>query len=84
MRFTVQMETRKNYVGANVTVSYDRALCTHAAECVRGLPAVFDVNARPWIQPNHAASEAVIATVARCPSGALRIEAQEEDAASRG
>jgi uncharacterized Fe-S cluster protein YjdI len=80
----MRMVTRKSYVGATVTVSYDRALCTHAAECVRGLPAVFDVNTRPWIQPDHAASEAVTATVARCPNGALRIEAQGEDAASRG
>jgi uncharacterized Fe-S cluster protein YjdI len=84
MRFTVRMETRKNYVGASVTVSYDRALCTHAAECVRGLPAVFDINARPWIAPDHAASEAVIATVARCPSGALRIESRAEGAVPQG
>jgi uncharacterized Fe-S cluster protein YjdI len=69
------MDSRKSYVGRSVTVSYDRAICTHAAECVRGLPAVFDPQARPWIQPDHAAPDAVIATVARCPSGALRIEA---------
>jgi uncharacterized Fe-S cluster protein YjdI len=70
------MDTRKPYVGKEVTVSYDRAVCTHAAECVRGLPSVFDTQARPWIQPDHATADAVIATVARCPSGALRIEAR--------
>jgi uncharacterized Fe-S cluster protein YjdI len=68
------METRKNYIGEHVTVSYDRAICTHAAECVRGLPEVFNTAARPWIQPDHAARDAVRAVVARCPSGALRIE----------
>ncbi|NJK46698.1 MAG: hypothetical protein HC933_22795 [Pleurocapsa sp. SU_196_0] len=72
------MDTRKDYVGERVTVSYDRSVCTHAAECVRGLPAVFDVNARPWIQPDHATREAVIATVALCPSKALRIERQPD------
>ena len=68
------MDTRKDYSGSSVTVSYDRALCTHAAECVRGLPRVFDTAARPWIQPNQAAPESVIEVVARCPSGASRIE----------
>ena len=76
MPYALRMDTRKDYIGSSVTVSYDRALCTHAAECVRGLPQVFDTAARPWIQPDGAATEAVIEVVARCPSGALRIEAR--------
>ncbi len=74
------MDTRKKYVGQSVTVSYDRALCTHAAECVRGLPTVFDTAARPWIQPDRADRDAVMAVVGRCPSGALRIETRISEA----
>lgn len=59
------------YRGQELTVSYNRTICAHAAACVSGLPTVFDMNARPWIQPDNAESEAVIATVRRCPSGAL-------------
>ena len=65
---------RKTYSGAEVDVSYDADVCIHAAECMKGLPAVFDANARPWIQPDNATADAVIAQVARCPSGALQIE----------
>ena len=66
--------SRKDYVGKDVTVSFDPEVCEHAAECVRGLPAVFDTKKRPWIQPDEASAEEVIAQVGRCPSGALRIE----------
>ena len=65
---------RKDYAGAERTVSFDPEVCEHAAECVKGLPAVFDTKARPWIQPDNASGPEVDAQVARCPSGALRIE----------
>lgn len=64
--------TRKAYEGAEVTVSFDGARCEHAAECVHGLPAVFDTNRRPWIDPDGASADDVIEVVGRCPSGALR------------
>jgi uncharacterized Fe-S cluster protein YjdI len=43
----------------------------HAGECVRGLPAVFDPNQDPWIQPDAAPAEQVISQIGACPSGAL-------------
>lgn len=70
--------SRKAYTGERVGVSFDPALCRHAQECVRGLPAVFDTARRPWILPDGAPADAVVATVARCPSGALRIEPARE------
>jgi uncharacterized Fe-S cluster protein YjdI len=66
--------SRKTYSGAEVDVSFDPELCIHAAECVKGLPAVFDTKKRPWITPYAAPADDVIAQVARCPSGALQIE----------
>lgn len=65
---------RKDYVGAEVTVSFDPEICEHAGECVRGLPAVFNTKARPWIQPDGATRDEVVEVVGRCPSGALQIE----------
>ncbi len=63
--------TRKYYKGKDVTVSFDSAVCQHAAFCVKGLPSVFDTNARPWINPDASDADAVRAQVERCPSGAL-------------
>jgi CDGSH-type Zn-finger protein/uncharacterized Fe-S cluster protein YjdI len=65
------------YRGAGVVVRYDAGVCTHAAECVRGLPAVFNTRKVPWVQPDHASVEEVLAVVARCPSGALSAERVE-------
>ena len=31
----------KRYDGEHIEVTYDTARCLHAAECVRGMPAVF-------------------------------------------
>jgi uncharacterized Fe-S cluster protein YjdI len=64
--------TRKRYRGAALDVSYDIARCRHAAECIRGLPAVFDFDRRPWILPDAADPDDVVRVVARCPTGALR------------
>lgn len=66
--------SRKTYSGRDVDVSFDNEVCRHAAECVRGLPSVFDTKARPWIQPDNAPADDVVEVVGRCPSGALRIE----------
>ena len=68
------MSTIKRYAGAEITVAYDVARCIHAAECVHGLPAVFDPNGKPWIQPANAAAQALADTVARCPTGALQVQ----------
>jgi len=73
------MSERKAYTGKDIVVSFDAQLCQHSGTCVRGLPEVFDVNRRPWILPDAAAADDVAATVARCPSGALR--ATRSDAA---
>jgi CDGSH-type Zn-finger protein/uncharacterized Fe-S cluster protein YjdI len=59
------------YVGKNIDVTYDAGRCTHAAECLRGLSAVFDTSRRPWILPDGASADAVAGVVRKCPSGAL-------------
>ncbi|MGD9547627.1 MAG: CDGSH iron-sulfur domain-containing protein [Candidatus Krumholzibacteriia bacterium] len=54
-----------------ITVHFNRAICSGAGECVRGLPAVFVSGAKDWIRPAEASVAEVIATVKKCPSGAL-------------
>ena len=64
-------DKRKNYVGKRITIHDNRKICSHAAECVNNLQSVFNLNARPWINPDAAKIEEIINTVRKCPSGAL-------------
>jgi uncharacterized Fe-S cluster protein YjdI len=66
--------SRRSYEGKDVTISFDSDVCQHSGNCVNGLAAVFDTEKRPWINPDGASPDVVIAQVALCPSGALRIE----------
>ena len=59
------------YEGRDITVEYDAARCIHVAECVKGLPSVFDPDRRPWVDPDAATAEEIAAVVRRCPTGAL-------------
>lgn len=65
---------RKTYEGKEIDVSFDADICEHAAECVRGLPSVFDAKSRPWILPDGATADEVAMQVERCPSRALLFE----------
>ncbi|MBV8957039.1 MAG: (4Fe-4S)-binding protein [Solirubrobacterales bacterium] len=69
----------KHYRGRRIEVTFDPARCLHAAECLRGLPAVFDVKRRPWIEPDAADAADVADVVSRCPSGALHVNGVEEE-----
>jgi uncharacterized Fe-S cluster protein YjdI len=62
----------KDYATDEIVVEWRPHLCIHSGNCVRGLPAVFDANRRPWIEPDAASADEVEAQVALCPSGALR------------
>ena len=73
---------QQTYEHGSLRVSYDPSVCTHAAACVRGLPAVFRPQERRWIQLEHAEADAIVAVVAQCPSGALRVEAPATESAS--
>ena len=59
------------YRGSDVEVSFDLDICIHIGECLRTLPAVFELRRRPWTLPDAAAADAVAKTVELCPSGAL-------------
>ena len=64
-------DRRESYVGKGITIFDNRALCAHAGHCTDGLAAVFRMKEEPWIDPDGAAAHEVIATIEKCPSGAL-------------
>ena len=68
---TCKNDKLQNYEAPGVTVHFNRSICSGAAECVRGLPSVFKSASEDWIHPAEAAVDEVIATVRKCPSGAL-------------
>ncbi len=77
------MKARQTYQAGDTTVTYDPKICTHAAVCVKSLPAVFDVSRRKWIDPAAAPPEEIAQVVSRCPSGALQfLRGQEEQGES--
>jgi CDGSH-type Zn-finger protein len=65
------LDRRKNYEGARIIIHDNRGICSHSSICVDELPGVFDTDKRPWIDANGAGVEEIIATVEKCPSGAL-------------
>jgi CDGSH-type Zn-finger protein len=62
---------RKAYAGKRITILDNRAICAHAGYCTEELASVFRHHDKPWIDPDGAAVEAVIAVIKKCPSGAL-------------
>lgn len=57
-----------------IIVRFDPNTCIHAGECIRGLPAVFNLSKDPWIDVDGASVHAIIEQVKHCPSGALTYE----------
>jgi uncharacterized Fe-S cluster protein YjdI len=62
------------YETPNVRVTFDPNICLHSGVCLRTLPAVFDIARPRWVRPENADPAAVIAAVAKCPSGALKAQ----------
>jgi uncharacterized Fe-S cluster protein YjdI len=65
----------KAHQGSEITVYFDPKRCRHFAECLRGLPEVFNARQRPWIAPDAASAALVAEVIRRCPSGALHYQA---------
>ena len=65
------------YEGEAVLIEYEARRCIHAAECVKGLPGVFERDRRPWIAPDRGSAKEIVEVVARCPTGALRVSRKD-------
>jgi uncharacterized Fe-S cluster protein YjdI len=63
----------RTYRTDELEITWEPSLCTHASECWRSLPRVFDPRARPWVTPEGAAADQIAEVVMRCPTGALGV-----------
>ena len=61
----------KSYKNDDITVFWRPELCIHSANCLVGLPGVFDSSERPWVNIRGASSKEIIRTIDTCPSRAL-------------
>jgi uncharacterized Fe-S cluster protein YjdI len=61
----------RQYANESIVVYLEPAYCIHTARCLQGLPQVFDVRARPWVDIDAGSADDVARVVARCPTGAL-------------
>ena len=64
-------DKRDNYKGKKITIHDNRGICAHAGRCTDGLPSVFRLNQEPWIYADATNVGEIIATIQKCPSGAL-------------
>ena len=64
-------DVRKEYSNGEVTVVWSPDQCIHSKLCWTGLRNVFDPTKRPWVNISGAETDAIIAQVEKCPSGAL-------------
>lgn len=69
----------KRYIGKNITINFDLSICAHAAICLNTLPSVFNLNNQPWINADGAEQEKIMATINKCPSGALSYEIKDAE-----
>ncbi|UCG85272.1 MAG: CDGSH iron-sulfur domain-containing protein [Gemmatimonadota bacterium] len=59
------------YESKDIVVRFDPKRCIHAAECVKRMPAVFERDRKPWVDPSQGDADAIAAVVPHCPTGAL-------------
>ncbi len=78
MEADVEARKRKNvlrkYRNEAIQVNWEPEYCIHAANCLRGLPDVFQIDSQPWIKVDAATADQIAAIVMTCPSGALSFE----------
>lgn len=64
-------DKRESYQGSHITIHDNRGICAHAGVCTDNLSKVFRMKLEPWIDPDAASTDEIIAVIEKCPSGAL-------------
>lgn len=75
----ISEENLQEYPGKDITVHFNRSICSGAAECVHNLPSVFKSESKDWIHPDQADADQIMATIKKCPSGALTYTVNGEE-----
>jgi len=64
----------KTYPKDDIEILWQSDKCIHSGICARRLKEVFQPRERPWIKPDGASKDDIIAQVEKCPFGALSIK----------
>jgi uncharacterized Fe-S cluster protein YjdI len=73
------MEKTIKYPAERITIVWKPEICQHAGVCVKMLPEVYHPKERPWVKPENATTEQLIAQISKCPSGALSYYYNDEE-----
>lgn len=65
---------KRRYENGEIAILWQPDLCIHSANCIAGLPHVFNPRKRPWVAIHAASTDELVETVMTCPSGALSFE----------
>lgn len=79
---TNKSNQEKTYRGEHISVSFDSSKCSHAGNCIKSLPSVFNLKSRPWIKLDKGDLNDIIQTVNKCPSGALNYKETADELVS--
>ena len=65
---------KKVYENDKIRVLWDSEKCIHSRNCVHGLPKVFNLGKRPWVNIDAAEAQEIASCIDNCLSGALSYE----------
>jgi uncharacterized Fe-S cluster protein YjdI/CDGSH-type Zn-finger protein len=69
-----QPSITRTYETDQIAVIWEPAYCIHSANCIRGLPTVFNPRDRPWVHVEAAAADDIARVIMTCPTGALHFQ----------
>ncbi len=69
---TLLAQGYRKYTGEDIDIYYNKDICAHVGNCVRGNPAVFEVGRRPWIIADNGEADDNERVINTCPTGALK------------
>ena len=69
---------KKDYSTGEITVIWEPEFCIHVANCIWGLPEVFNPRDRPWVHADQAAPDEIARVVMTCPTGALHFQRSDD------
>ena len=62
---------KRDYRTEELVVHWDSSRCVHSGICLRSLHSVFNLRATPGVDVEAATTDEIVATIEKCPSGAL-------------
>ena len=75
-------DRRDSYPGQQVTIFDNRGICQHSGLCSDRLPTAFRTDKEPFVAPSGGRMDELVRVVRDCPSGALSLAFDGEEARS--